>query len=300
VDEAGQGGFRASANEDPHGTRAVAMALPEEHRNALAAAPPGNPWFVVPPLIGYVVLLAMGLVRGDSSSTFLPALLCGGLMTAGAAGMAFRRFRMTTKSLEVINWRGHTTSVPWTDVESLTIKSNGTAVAQLRIDGKLETLKATKHASRQQLVFREPALLIPTEERELAGGARATVGGAFGALGVGIFGLAGLIAVAEHVGPNIWSGLVGGALLYLLVTAAIAYRTRLTAKRDGLHLPNRVIPWQAIEGAAPRSRSGRMEVRIYLEAEKEVTVFCGDADTAVTEILERRDVAKRMRVERET
>ena len=157
-----------------------------------------------------------------------------------------------------------------------------------------------KQQPSQRVVFREPPLLIPTEERELAGGARATVAGAFGAVGVGIFGFAALNAkITAHLSSNVGTGRIAGAFLYLLVSAAITYRTRLTAKRNGLHLPNRVIPWQQIEGAAPRSRSGALEVRIYLEDKEEVTVFCGDADTAVTEILERRDLARRMRLDAE-
>lgn len=60
-----------------------------------------------------------------------------------------------------------------------------------------------------------------------------------------------------------------------------------------------MIPWLAIEEAAPKGGPGSSEVRIRVVGEDEVTVFCGDADAAAAAILERRDLARRMRSERE-
>jgi hypothetical protein len=251
--------------------------------------------------MGFVVSLSFSLVLvtslGASAGGIFASLIVAALVAAAVARTARTRMIPEKTRLVLIDVRGRERALPWNQVESFRVERDDIRV-RARVDGALSELVGSIAAMDPSSLPREAPLLIPTGERELGGGAWVAMVG-FGA--VVLFVLS-LVASSGRTDPDGWHPLVGLGLFGLIGTGmliAVGRRARVTAKRDGLHVPGRVIPWHTIEGAAARTGSST-QVRIYMDGKDEVTVFCGDADTAVTEILERRDLAKRMRDERET
>ncbi len=303
MDDEGQGGFRASANDDPHGTRAIATTLSAQDKTNLAADRTPERWVgalglaMVVALFSWLMLTNVEALRALELA-LVPVPAIGGLVAAGFVTRRQHRMMPEKTGLKVTDGRGRERTLRWAQIESFEISRMTRVTVRARIDGATEVLVGTTAPVAGSLVAREAALLIPSTERELARNARATIAVVLGGAGIAFFAIAALIARTEFGGRSALGGILLAALLYAVITAWWILRTRLTAKRDGLHLPGRVIPWHTIEGAAPRARSANQQVRIYLEGNDEVSVFCGDADRAVAEIMERRDVARRMRAEK--
>lgn len=284
------GAFREPANDDPHGTRAIAMALPAEVRAQLgpsgSAPSPGKLFIAQLPMQLGIQLAFIGT----------SPILGGALIASSMLLIAYRapldgpRLELTARELSFV--RGdRRESFPWRKVESFERRFPGARV-KIRVGESLVTRYALRNVFDQRRVPAAPPQWIPTEVRELAGGARRSVATVFGSIGVVVFTIAAGIALATHLGTGGWMAMLGSALAYALLAAGIASRSQLTARPDGLHLPRRVIAWDQIDEAAPHGGAGSSEVRIRVADEDAITVYCGDARRAAKEILERRDLAR--------
>ncbi len=117
MSETGAGAFRESADEDPRGTRALAMRLTPAGRELLSR-PAAALWPRVVFALGSVALLAMIASPAIAVSASVVALL----FIAFATGERLTpRFLIDDEALTVVSARGHQTRHRWRDVERFTL-----------------------------------------------------------------------------------------------------------------------------------------------------------------------------------
>lgn len=271
------------------------MALsPEDQRRVSELSTPD---VAFPLIFAAITAAAAGrsVVTGSlPPGALLPAVLLTAFLVAVSIG-ARRRPRVgITKRALIVKAKGRTRVIPWHDVEHLT-RDREAVRARVRIDGELEDVVAHFAPKSPGADFAKAPLFVGGADVELANGTRVAIGVAAAVVGAVLAAFGTWVGTA--LGTNAWWWIAALGLGYGGMTLWTLSRSRVTARADGLWVNGRVIPWRAIEGAAPRVTpdhlSAPTQIRVYLEGSDQLTVSVGaGADTAVAEILRRRDLAR--------
>ncbi len=285
--------YRELASDDPHGTRAIAMALPQKVREQLAlASDRPRASFTLAAITAVVLAIPLAVAQ---QSWLLGCTGWGtALLLVGHRLLTYATRLHVTESHLVITRGKEREAFEWAQVESIERTLLGVR-ARVRRGDAVMTRYVLRNLSDEALDG--DTILVPSEVRELAGRAQRSVATLFGSVGVVVGTVTLGSAIAMHASTIAWLAIAAGAGLYLLLAATATFRNQLTARPDGLHLPRRRIPWDEIEEVSASGSGRKSEVRIRVAGEDPFTVFCGDADRAVAEITERRNIARRMRAE---
>ncbi len=293
------GAFRTSANEDPHGTRATAMALPSAVQRMVSEKRPVLSLLVLGATTAPHALAMLGSVLIGASSPWaliLFAVWFGFLFFIARWVRGGLCLEFTSRSLRVVE-RTRTRDIPWRDVEQLELSAMNVRASIRSGRAREEVIVRLPQVSPKaaaRLARMAAPVFVGGPDVELARGSRIAIAVAAASVGAILAAFGTWVGVA--IGHDAIGWIVGLALLYLAMTAWTLARSRVIARSSGLWVNGKLIPWPAIEDAQAGNAQGKersSQVRVRIADADELTVSVGaDAERAVEEIRRRRDLAR--------
>lgn len=269
-------GFRASANEDPHGTREAFRALSPTAREQLARPVlPGAAGVVTTGVVGALGLGIVAIAGWDRDAYRWLAALPVAAMAAGAfLWHRPSRIREADGALELVAPGHRVRRHPWHEVAALTVNEQSITVVT-RVAGR----------SRRDRV---PFVVAPGE----VGPSGIPLGGSTWEWLAGL--LTGVVMIGLAVsyirGRDLLPALAGSiAATTLAVGVWLRRGPRVRAVDAGLAVGTELIPWSRVIGAQPRVKTPMLlrtapQVRIYLEDRPDLELTVEDAEATVATI----------------